>query len=192
MNSPKTSNRPFIESVLLLLLLLALMFSVFEVLKPFFGVLTFALIFAVSFFKPYQHLVKWLKGRRKLGAVIYVVILLSIFAIPFIYIVSAISDHFREAVDFIGSVKEDGLPSLPAWVSNLPMVGGNIEAFYQNLSDDPQQTVGPYAAQIKKSVPHLLTAGTGMFGATFQVISTQDLVTIGLIPKISITAQNTS
>lgn len=169
MFSLKTSNRTFIESVLLLLLLLILLLAVYEVLQPFFGILTFALIFAVSFSTPYRHLVKMLKGKRKLAAVIYVVLLLLIFTIPFIYIVSAISDHFREAVDFVGSVKENGLPPLPSWIQNLPIVGDSINSFWLELKD-PQQTIGHYEAQIKKGVQLLLASGSGILGATVQFV----------------------
>lgn len=167
---PKSSDRNFVESVLLLLLLLAVLFAVFSVVKPFFGIFTFALIFAVSFSKPYEHLVKLVRGNRILAAIIYVVILLSIITLPFIYVVSAISHHLREMIYYVSHLKENGLPALPVWIYNLPLIGDGINAFWQNILTDPQKTVGPYEAQIKKSLHHLLTTGTGMLGATFQFV----------------------
>lgn len=85
MISSKITTKTLIESTLLLLLLFGLLFAVFKVLEPFFGVLLFALILSVSFSKPYNHLVKFLKDRRKLVAVIYEILLLAIFTMPFIY-----------------------------------------------------------------------------------------------------------
>lgn len=170
MFKPTTSNRNLIESIILLLLLLAIMFAVYDVVKAFFGVFTFALIFAVSFSRPYEHLVKLLKGKRKLAAVIYVVVLVSIVTLPFIYIASAISHHLREAIYFVTHIKEFTLAPLPVWVVNLPLIGGQINVFWDNILLNPQKSIAPYEIQLKKSLHHLLTAGTGMLGATFQFI----------------------
>lgn len=60
-------SRNFIESVLVLLLLLALLMAMVNTLKIFFGVFTFAIIFYVSFSAPYEGLVKLVK-RRKLAS----------------------------------------------------------------------------------------------------------------------------
>ncbi|HLI92655.1 MAG TPA: hypothetical protein VKU83_03570, partial [Puia sp.] len=71
-------SRSIIETVLVLLLLLLLMLALYDVLRVFFGVLTFALIFSVSFFGPYERLVRWLRNQRSLGAVIYSIVLIAI------------------------------------------------------------------------------------------------------------------
>lgn len=170
MISSKISTKTLIESTLLLLLLFGLLFAVFKVLEPFFGVLLFALILSVSFSKPYNHLVRFLKDRRKLAAVIYVILLLAIFTMPFIYVVSAISEHFRVAIDFVNNLKDDGMPTLPDWIVNLPMVGEDIREYWQNLFDDPQQTVDSYGGQIKTTLQHVLAAGKGLLGVTLQFI----------------------
>lgn len=170
MQYSKPTNKTFIESVLLLLLLLGILYLVFEVLRPFFGILTFALIFAVSFSTPYEHLVKLLRGKRKLTAVIYLILLLTIVAIPFIYIISTISDNLTQALDFVNNVKEDGLPPLPDAIKNLPMIGDNITSFWQKVMDDPEQTLGRYEGQITKFLKNLASTGSGMLGATGQFI----------------------
>src|ERR1700712_225805 len=102
-------SRSIIESILVLLLLLSLMFALYDVLKVFFGVLTFALIFSVSFADPFERLVRVLGGRRKLAAVIYSILLIAIIALPFSYIFSAVRSHIKEAIDWLGKVKANGL-----------------------------------------------------------------------------------
>ncbi len=170
MASQITSKRTFIESALLLLILLAIIYAVFSVLSPFFGIFTFALIFAVSFSSPYERFAKLLNGRRKLAAFIYVVVVLSIVTVPFIYIVSAISEHIREALQIVNDTKENGLPPLPIWIKNLPMIGSDIDAFWQNILSNPEQTIEPYKKQIKNVLNHLVSTGTGMLGATLQFV----------------------
>lgn len=163
-------NRNFIESVILLLMLLGIIFAVYDVVKAFFGVFVFALIFAVSFAKPYEIIVKKLNGKRKLTATLYVVLLLSICTVPFIYVVMSISHHLKDLLHFVNGVKNNGLPSLPVWISGFPVVGDNISDLYFQLQKNPQQTITPYESQIKNALQHLLKSGTGMLGATSQFI----------------------
>src|ERR1700760_1855291 len=119
----QNDSRNTIETVLVLLLLLSLMLALYDVLKVFFGVLTFALIFSVSFAQIFERLVRLLNNNRKLAAVIYSILLIAVIALPFIYIVSAVRGHIKETIVWINQVKANGLPVLPAWVVNLPLVG---------------------------------------------------------------------
>src|ERR1700722_16422875 len=121
-----TDSRSIIETVLVLLLLLLLMVALYDVLRVFFGVLTFALIFSVSFSGPYERLVRLLGNRRSLASIVYSILLVAIIALPFTYIVSEVRGHIREAIRWVGDVKANGLPPLPSWVSGLPLVGEDI------------------------------------------------------------------
>lgn len=170
MIAPKNKGKTFIEKSLLLLILLGLLYAVFEVLRPFFGILTFALIFSVSFSNPYEYLVEKLNGKRKLSAVIYVVLLLAVVTVPFIFIVSAISEHVAQGLDYINNIKENGVPDLPDFVKNIPVVGDKIAMFWQDLTNDPENAIGPYQEKITSVLPHLAAAGSGMLGATLQFI----------------------
>ena len=104
-NSFQNDSRSIIETILILLLLLLLMLALYDVLRVFFGVLTFALIFSVSFSGPYERLARWLGNRRSMAAIIYSVLLIAIVALPSTYIVSALRGHIREAIVWIGEVK---------------------------------------------------------------------------------------
>jgi predicted PurR-regulated permease PerM len=96
-------SRSIIETILVLLLLLLLMLALYDVLRVFFGVLTFALIFSVSFFGPYERLVRALGNRRSLGALLYSILLIAIIALPVTYIVSEVRGHIREAIALVGT-----------------------------------------------------------------------------------------
>ena len=134
-------SRSIIETILVLLLLLLLMLALYDVLRVFFGVLTFALIFSVSFSGPYERLVRLLGNRRSLGALLYSILLIAIIALPVTYIVSEVRGHIREAIAWVGEVKANGIPPLPKWVMNLPLVGEDIGLFWQQLQDSPKDAV---------------------------------------------------
>ncbi|MCW3119334.1 MAG: family transporter [Chitinophagaceae bacterium] len=172
MNSPvPTSSRTFIETVLVLLLLLALMFALYDVLRVFFGVFTYALIFSVSFATPFERLVRILKNKRRLAAFLYSLLLITAIALPFIYIISAMSQQLNDAGQWIADVKENGLPPLPSWVAALPYIGNEISSFWQQMQDNPKEAVNLHEGQIKTLLHHIVTGGAGMLGAAFEFVT---------------------
>jgi predicted PurR-regulated permease PerM len=164
-------TRSIIETILVLLLLLLLMLALYDVLRVFFGVLTFALIFSVSFFGPYERLARWLGNRRSMAAVIYSVLLIAIVALPFTYIVSALRGHIREAIVWIGEVKANGLPPLPPWVSNLPFVGEDITSFWQQVQDSPKDAIAHHSEEMRLILRRMLTSGVGILSTALQFIT---------------------
>lgn len=166
----QNDSRSIIETVLVLLLLLSLMLAMYDLLKIFFGVLTFALIFSVSFASPFELLVRLVNNKRSLAAVIYSILLIAIIALPFIFIVSAVRGHIKEAIAWINQLKANGLPPLPAWVGNLPIVGEDIRAFWQQLQESPKDAIAHNEEQIKLALRHALSSGVGMLGTVLQFI----------------------
>lgn len=165
-----SDSRNTIETILVLLLLIALMYALFEVLRVFFGVLTFALIFSVSFSQPFERLVIILKNRRKLAAVLYAVVLAGVSVMPFIYLVSAFSSHVKELILWMNQVKTHGLPSLPLWVGNLAFVGADLESFWGQLQHSPREMLSLHEHQVRGALHHVMSSGAGILGATLQFI----------------------
>jgi predicted PurR-regulated permease PerM len=164
-------SRSAIEIILVLLLLLSLLLALYDVLKIFFGVLTFALIFSVSFAGPFERLSALLKNRRGLAAFIYSVLLIAIIALPFFYIISALRSHIREAIGWVGHVKANGLPPLPVWVSGLPFIGDDVSSFWLQLQNSPREVISHHEDQIKVALHHILTGGLGLIGTILQFIA---------------------
>src|SRR6187399_1000481 len=131
LNQPKL--RGLSETVLAILLLLILLLGLVTVLGVFSGVFTYAIIFAVSFNGSFDKLTSLLKGKRSLAAFIYGLLMVAIIAIPFIYIISALSDYATEAQQWLANAKANGVPALPEWITGLPVVGKKITSFWQNL-----------------------------------------------------------
>lgn len=172
MNHLRPASKNMIESILVLLLLLALLLALYDVLRLFFGVLTFALIFSVSFHGLFEKVVLWAKGRRKLVATVYVILLVAIIALPVTYFIAALSAHIREALQWISHVKENGLPELPAWVVNMPYIGPDVTDFWEHMQESPRDALSPngHEQQIKMVLHHVISSGAGILGAAVQLI----------------------
>jgi len=164
-------SRSLIETILVVLLLLTLMLAVYDVLRVFFGVLTFALIFSVSFAGVFEWLAKRLGGRRVLAAVIYTLVLIALIAVPITLIISALRHHVREVIAWMNDIKTNGLPPLPAWITNLPLAGEDISSFWQQLQNSPRETIATHGEPIRTALRHILTSGAGMVGTALQFIA---------------------
>ena len=164
------NSRSIIETILVLLLLLALIFAVYDVLRVFFGVFTFALIFSVSFASPYERLAKALGKRRKLAATIYAVVLILLIAIPVVYMVGALGKYMKEVLNFYTEIKTHGLPPLPPEVTQLPVIGDSATSFWEHLRENPQEALMGYEHQIRAALHRILTGGAGVLGTALQFI----------------------
>jgi predicted PurR-regulated permease PerM len=165
-------NKPrgFIETALAFLLLLILLFNLYTVLSVFFGVFTYAIIFAVSFAGLFENLVRLLKNKRSLAAFIYALLLIAVIALPFIFIISELIDYAGRAEQWIGKVKVNGLPQLPDWIGNIPFAGKKLAAFWQQLKTDHAATIAAYEPQIKSVLKRLTSGGAGIAGAVLEFI----------------------
>lgn len=171
MNKPlQNSSRNIVEAILVVILLVSLMLALYDVLKVFFGVLTFALIFSVSFYAPFEWFARVLNGRRVLAAVIYTVLLIAIVAVPLIYLIRALQYHVKDAILWMNDVRTNGLPPLPVWITRLPFVGDELGSFWQQLQNSPRETIATHGEPIKQAMRHILESGAGVLGTALQFI----------------------
>ncbi|RAJ81893.1 putative PurR-regulated permease PerM [Chitinophaga dinghuensis] len=168
----RRGSRNLIETVLVLLLLLGLLIALYKVLHIFFGVLTFALIFSVSFHSFFERMVVKMGGRRKLVAVFYTIIIVAVIALPVTYIISAISAHMREIVDWINDTRQNGLPTLPPWLINIPYLGPDINSYWQSLRENPNPhtAISGHERQAGVVIRYVLSSGIEVIGAALQLI----------------------
>ncbi|NLU91913.1 AI-2E family transporter [Chitinophaga sp. Ak27] len=169
-NYGRPGSRNMIESILVLLLLLALLLALYSVLRLFFGVLTFALIFSISFHGFFERMVRWMGGRRKLAATIYAIAVMAVIALPVTYIIAEMSAHLRGAVHWIRDARENGLPPLPEWAANMPYVGGDIRNIWQQMQDSPKDLLNGHESQVRMLLNRIISSGAGIIGAAVQLL----------------------
>lgn len=167
--TPSVLRNP-VESNIILISLLLLLIALYQVLRIFFGVFTFALIFYVSFFKNFEHFTLLLKGRRKLAGMIYSIVLIVLMAIPFIFMVTALGKHIKEVEHYVTIVHTKGLPAVPISITEIPYAGQGIADFWHQLQQNPKEIVLGHEHQIKNGLHYLLTGGLGIAGTGLQVI----------------------
>lgn len=153
-----------------LLLLLLLMYAFYNVLGVFFGIFTFAIIFAVAFHSLFEKMVGWFGKKRKIAGIVYGLLLVAIVAVPLIFLISWLTESLQAAQVFLKDIEHQTIPPLPDQVAGLPVVGGKISAFWVQLQANPKAAMSSYEPQIAAFLQHLLSSGAGIAGTSLELI----------------------
>lgn len=107
------------------------------VLKPFLSSLVWAAILCHVFWPAYSRLETALAGRRTIAALLITFVISMILIAPLVLIGLSLGDSFTELGAAAKIAFANGLPALPVWVGELPLVGDELLARWQVLVNDP-------------------------------------------------------
>ena len=124
------SQKQLLQNAIVALLLIGCI----AVLMPFTGTLLFAAVICVTTAPLRNGLLKLCGGRSSLVAVLMSILLLLLLAVPLAMLSGALADGIESAVAYFRPMLENGLPNeLPAWLTNLPVGGPDISAYWHKL-----------------------------------------------------------
>src|SRR5690242_8853343 len=120
----------------------------FLVLRPFLSAIIWGAVLAYSTWPLFERLKKRVGGREGLAAAIMVLAVACILVVPIAVLGWSMAD---EVVRFAGVVRgwfEHGLPPLPAWVGDVPVLGDRLVQRWHDLfqTGDLGQNLLPYLA----------------------------------------------
>jgi predicted PurR-regulated permease PerM len=163
----RTETRRTIRLSLILLLLFLLLSAMYNTLSVFVGVFTFAIIFSVSFHGLFEKLRPRAGRFKKLPAIVYGLLMISVIAVPFIFLIGKLGDVLRNVLKVFGEIQQGHVPALPGFIRNLPILGDRAATIWTQLEKDPAGTIGAYHEQIRNVLQHLIGGGTGIIGTGF-------------------------
>ncbi|MDR2186604.1 MAG: AI-2E family transporter [Azonexus sp.] len=108
------------------------------VLLPFVGAILFAFVIWLCAWELYRdRLLPRLKGRRSLGAGLVVLALILILLLPTLFLAGSLASGVDSLIGHIKPYLDSGLPAQPpAWLSSLPLIGGDLGETWQQLAGD--------------------------------------------------------
>ena len=143
----------FVERVILLALLAALIMACLQIVRPFVGPMLWGAIITVSTWPLYRRLVERLGGRKKLAATIMSVGLVVILVVP----VSLLVDSLAEGIAAVASLLFDltglQLPPPPEWIARLPVIGAELDKQWREAMVD-------LPASLEQLQPYIGTAAS--------------------------------
>lgn len=159
-----------IEHLVSALVLFIIIIGCFFVLRPFISALLWAVILSFSTWPVFKWWERVLKGNKTLAATFMTVLLTCAFVIPIAVISISFADEVATLLTKIRKIFDEGPPVLPAWVGNVPLIGPEIQRYWQAWSIDHDQLTNFLKPYIKPIREQLLAGGAVMGQAFFQVL----------------------
>lgn len=123
----------------------------FFVVRPFLSALLWAAILTYAAWPCYVWLRRVFHGRRSLAAVVMTILIALVMVLPFVLVGLTLADNVAWLREQIQNAQQNGLPALPSWILNLPMVGTAITEYWQDLNDNTQEIAPLIAGAVMRS-----------------------------------------
>src|SRR5216117_278531 len=131
METIRTRLERKIGGIVALLLLVACLL----VLRPFVSALLWAVVLCFSSWPLYGRLLRLVRGRRTLAALLMTLAMILVVLLPFV-IIGAVSDDIRDLTLAVQQWTDTGPPPPPSWLGKVPLVGERAVAYWQSLTTD--------------------------------------------------------
>ena len=143
-------QRDLARTTLAVLCLLLMIVAALWILRPFLAAGVWATMIVVATWPMLKSLEQRCGGRRAPAVAGMTLAMLLLLFVPLLLAISTIADHAETVTDLVKKLAAAGLPQLPEWVANLPLVGNKISTFWGHLaaagSDGLLAWAKPYAA----------------------------------------------
>jgi predicted PurR-regulated permease PerM len=167
-------SRDLTRTLLAVLFIGVLIAANFWILKPFLPSLVWAVIIVVATWPILIRLQARLGGKRGAAVAIMTLGLLALLIAPILLAVSTILDNVERAKELLKALETQGLPSLPAWVPALPLIGSRIAETWSELASAGQEGL---AARLAPHVKEIVSWFVGQAGS-IGVMIVQFLLTV--------------
>jgi predicted PurR-regulated permease PerM len=122
------------EQLTAVLALVVLVGGALIVVAPFVTTLLWGAILAFATYHPFLRLTRALGGRRAIAALLIVLAILVVVIGPVVYAGSAFATRVPELVAAVQARLGAGAPTLPNWISQLPLIGPRIEEAWEAVA----------------------------------------------------------
>jgi predicted PurR-regulated permease PerM len=155
-----------IERVVAVALFIGLLCGVALVLAPFTTAILFGGIIVVATWPVHQWLLR--NGISNwLAAVLLTLVSIALIVVPAIVMAPKLGGQMVELFNRAQKVIDE-TPDLPAWLTDLPVVGARIKQLWlQLVRGEIQEILGPYSATLRKGI---LGTGTALAEGMLQLV----------------------
>ncbi|MDZ4743446.1 MAG: AI-2E family transporter [Verrucomicrobiota bacterium] len=128
--------RKSVEITIRIGMLIFLFYWCYTIIHPFLDILLWSVIFAVSLFPVYQKVLKRLKGRRVLAAIMIVLFLVVVFLLPAVFFAKSLFDgiyHLKSHALEISQINVIEVTRMEQWPYVGKFLSKELDHFAQNI-----------------------------------------------------------
>jgi predicted PurR-regulated permease PerM len=133
----------------------------FWIIMPFFGVIVWGMIIAISLYPMHRWFESAIGNRRKLAAVLTTLTLMALFILPAAALTDSLIAGGQAVYDQLtaGEIK---LPPPPEGISDWPVVGGPLEKLWRQASTNLTKVLEQFAPHLTKAAGVVFSAVAGI------------------------------
>src|SRR6187402_1691687 len=164
-----TPLRPKLEQQLGWIVLALLLGGCLWVMLPFVSALLWGTVLSVSSWPLYERLLKLLRGRNNLAALLLALAMICVILMPFVIIGSTLAENVRELTEATRHWVEAGPPAPPEWLAKVPGIGQQATEYWKRLAADSSMLLATGKKLIEPLSGWLLSAGFGLGRGLFEL-----------------------
>ncbi|MFN8628108.1 MAG: AI-2E family transporter YdiK [Candidatus Binatia bacterium] len=134
------------------------------ILRPFLLALAWATTITIATWPFLLHVQGWMGGRRAVAVMLLTGLLLLVLFIPLYFGVTAIVGNVDRIAQWAKSLTTISVPAPPAWLQTIPLVGTNLAARWQQLTNAAPEEVAARLAPIAGTVVLWFVSQVGSLG----------------------------
>lgn len=127
----------------------------FLIVRPFLSAVLWAIIFAVSSWPLFTRVEKRVGGRRGAAAGIVTLVFLVVFLLPLGFAGMRLAEETARAMETVKTALQGGVPPLPAWVGQLPLVGSRLTGRWTNIAAEIPDLASKVEHSLGKLAPNV-------------------------------------
>jgi predicted PurR-regulated permease PerM len=163
------TNPARLEENLGWIVLLILLIGCLLVLRPFASALLWAAVLCFSSWPLYQRLLKLLRGRRMLAALLMALGMILVMLLPFLVVGMTLADNVKDFTSAARTWLDAGPPTPPDWLAKVPVVGQQATERWQILATDSAKLLEITKRFIEPVGSGLLMAGVAIGSGLLQL-----------------------
>jgi len=144
------------------------------IIRPFISALMWAAVLCFATWPIYTRLLKALKGRKTLAALVMSIGMVVTLLLPFVIIGVSLADNVKELTHVVQAWAADEPSKPPQWLANVPVVGAKAAEYWTAMAADS----GKLLAKVRELLQPLsgallrggLKLGAGLFELTLSVL----------------------
>ncbi|MGB7597481.1 MAG: AI-2E family transporter [Gallionella sp.] len=125
-----------IEYFVQLALILILAAGCYLVLRPFMAAMLLASVLCISTWPLYLRLLRWMKDRKNIAALIMTISMSILIILPLILVAYTLADNVTAYYDLLKQSAVTGLPVPPTWLKGAPVVGNALYNYWSQITSD--------------------------------------------------------
>jgi predicted PurR-regulated permease PerM len=153
MSAPETKRFLKIEPLLGAAALILLLLGCFFVLRHFLTALVWAIILTYSLFPLQKLFTRWFRGRRTLAACLVTLTVAFVITGPVVLIGISLAKDGRELAFATRNWFMDLSDTPPPWVSKVPVVGEEINTYWESFAEDRKRWIEQLDKEVKTPPP---------------------------------------